>query len=88
MTKLEALEEEIGKLSASELAEFREWFAGWDVDEWDRQIERELHQANSTSCSRSRSRTISQATDARFKPRLRAYELPAAIFFCATTRIE
>jgi hypothetical protein len=39
MTKVQALEEEIGKLSASELAELRQWFAEWDADEWDREIE-------------------------------------------------
>jgi hypothetical protein len=41
MTKVEALEEEIGKLSASELAELREWFAEWNADKWDREIERD-----------------------------------------------
>jgi hypothetical protein len=41
MTKVQALEEEIGKLSASELAELREWFAEWDADKWDREIERD-----------------------------------------------
>jgi len=41
MTKVEALEEEIGKLSATELAELREWFAERDAEEWDREIERD-----------------------------------------------
>ncbi|HEX7681178.1 MAG TPA: hypothetical protein VF713_23780 [Thermoanaerobaculia bacterium] len=41
MTKVEALEEEIGKLSAAELAELRERFAERDADEWDREIERD-----------------------------------------------
>ena len=41
MTKVQALEEEIGKLSAVELAELREWFADREADEWDREIERD-----------------------------------------------
>jgi hypothetical protein len=46
MTRVEALQEEIRKLSVSELAEFREWFDEWDADEWDadewdREIERD-----------------------------------------------
>ena len=41
MTKVEALEEEIGKLSAVELAELRAWFAEREADEWDREIERD-----------------------------------------------
>jgi len=41
MTKVEALKEESGKLSASELAELREWFTALDADEWDREIERD-----------------------------------------------
>jgi len=41
MTKVQALEEEIGKLSEAELAELREWFAERDAEEWDREIERD-----------------------------------------------
>lgn len=41
MTKVQALEEEIGKLSAAELAELREWFAERDAEEWDREIEQD-----------------------------------------------
>ncbi|MBI2909203.1 MAG: hypothetical protein HYX92_16280 [Chloroflexi bacterium] len=42
MTKVEKLEEEIKKLSRSELAAFREWFRAHDSDEWDRQIEEDI----------------------------------------------
>ncbi len=42
MTKVEALESEIEKLSPAELAAFREWFAKYDADEWDRQIEEDV----------------------------------------------
>jgi hypothetical protein len=41
MTKLEALEEEIKKLSPEEWAQLREWLLERDADEWDRQIERD-----------------------------------------------
>jgi len=39
MTKVQALEEEIGKLSEVVLAELRQWFAECGADEWDREIE-------------------------------------------------
>ena len=42
MTKVETLESEIKKLSPAELAAFREWFAKYDADEWDRQIEEDV----------------------------------------------
>ena len=41
MNKLESLEHEVEKLSAEELAAFREWFATYDADAWDEQIERD-----------------------------------------------
>ena len=39
MGKVEALEREVEKLSPAELTAFREWFANYDADAWDRQIE-------------------------------------------------
>ena len=42
MSRLEQIETEISSLSTEELAEFRRWFAEFDSDAWDRQIEREL----------------------------------------------
>ncbi len=41
MTTLEALEEQIKKLSPEELAQLRNWFLERDAEEWDRQIERD-----------------------------------------------
>lgn len=41
MTRLQALEEEIEKLSPGELAELQEWLAGREADAWDREIERD-----------------------------------------------
>lgn len=39
MSKVETLEREVEKLSAEELAAFRDWFAKYDADAWDRQME-------------------------------------------------
>jgi hypothetical protein len=41
MTRVQAIEEEIRKLSASELAELRDWLLEHDWAEWDREIERD-----------------------------------------------
>jgi succinate dehydrogenase flavin-adding protein (antitoxin of CptAB toxin-antitoxin module) len=41
MTKVEALEREVEKLSPEELASFRDWFAEYDWQAWDLQIERD-----------------------------------------------
>ncbi len=38
---LKELEKAVAKLSPDELAEFREWFHRFDMDEWDRQIARD-----------------------------------------------
>jgi len=42
MTKVEKIEQEIQRLTPSELAAFREWFQRYDADAWDRQIERDI----------------------------------------------
>jgi hypothetical protein len=39
MTKVEALEQEISKLTAEELAELRDWLLALDDQQWDEQIE-------------------------------------------------
>jgi hypothetical protein len=39
MSKVESLEHEVEKLTPEELAAFRDWFATYDADAWDRQIE-------------------------------------------------
>ena len=41
MTRVEALEREVEKLTAEELAAFRDWFAEYHWQVWDRQIERD-----------------------------------------------
>lgn len=39
MSKVEAIEEQIEKLSSDELAAFRRWYAAFDAEAWDRQFE-------------------------------------------------
>ena len=39
MSKLEQVESQIEELSPQELAAFREWFAEYDAEQWDRQFE-------------------------------------------------
>ena len=39
MTRVEALEKEIEKLSPEELTELRDWILEYDWQRWDRQIE-------------------------------------------------
>jgi hypothetical protein len=38
MSKVEAIEQQIEKLSADELAAFRRWYAAFDAEVWDRQF--------------------------------------------------
>jgi len=42
MTKVESLEREVENLNSEELAAFRAWFATYDADAWDEQIERDV----------------------------------------------
>ena len=42
MGKIERLEKEIQNLSAGELVEFRQWYAQFDADAWDAQIEADV----------------------------------------------
>jgi len=42
MEKVEKIEREVQKLSAEELAKFRQWFAGFDAEAWDRQFEEDV----------------------------------------------
>jgi len=39
VTALQTAEKSVATLSAEELAEFRKWFAEFDADAWDAQIE-------------------------------------------------
>ena len=42
MSNLEAIEQQIEKLSSEELAAFRSWYAAFDAESWDRQIEADV----------------------------------------------
>jgi hypothetical protein len=39
MTNIEAIEQQISRLSPEELAQFREWYVDFDALVWDREIE-------------------------------------------------
>jgi hypothetical protein len=41
MGNVKAIEKAVASLPSSELAEFRRWFAEFDADAWDRQIEQD-----------------------------------------------
>lgn len=42
MGKIENLEAQVRALSPEELARFREWFAQFDAEAWDRQLEADV----------------------------------------------
>ena len=42
MTKVEAIEHQIRQLSPEEISALREWFAAFDAEVWDRQIESDV----------------------------------------------
>ena len=42
MSKVEAIEEQIEKLSPDELATFRRWYASFDAEAWDRQFDADV----------------------------------------------
>ncbi len=42
MSKVEKIEHEVATLSPPELAKFRVWYAEFDADAWDRQIEQDV----------------------------------------------
>lgn len=42
MDKVERLEEQVQRLSADELAQFRAWFLEYDWAVWDKQVERDV----------------------------------------------
>jgi hypothetical protein len=42
MSKVERAEQQVKQLSPEELAVFREWFASFDAEVWDRQLEADI----------------------------------------------
>lgn len=45
-TDIDDLAEQVANLSEEELAEFRQWFAEYDAELWDRQFERDVEAGN------------------------------------------
>lgn len=39
MSKIEIIEQQVASLRPAELASFRQWFASFDAEAWDREIE-------------------------------------------------
>jgi hypothetical protein len=42
MSTLQEIEKAVRHLSSDDLARFRHWFAEWDAEAWDRQIEADV----------------------------------------------
>jgi hypothetical protein len=42
MTNLQEIEKAVSQLSPEELSAFRDWFAGFDAEIWDRELERDV----------------------------------------------
>ena len=42
MEKVEQIEREVQEFSTEELARFRQWFAAFDAEAWDRQFEEDV----------------------------------------------
>jgi len=42
MNRVQEIEQEVEKLSPGELADFRDWFAQYDAEAWDRQLEQDF----------------------------------------------
>jgi hypothetical protein len=42
MERVEKVEREVQEFSAEELAKFRQWFAAFDAEAWDRQFEADV----------------------------------------------
>jgi hypothetical protein len=65
MGKIEKLEQQIRDLSEQELAELRRWFAEFDAEVWDRQIEAD---AKSGKLDRLGDKALRDHAEGRTKP--------------------
>ena len=66
MTKVEKLERDIAMLSGKELAEFRRWYAEFDGEVWDRQVEAD---AQSGALDRLSDEALADHAAGRSRPR-------------------
>jgi hypothetical protein len=53
MSRVEQLEQQISALDQDELRALREWFARFDADDWDRQIESDVKSGKLTRLAKS-----------------------------------
>jgi hypothetical protein len=67
---LKELEKAITGLSPEELAEFREWFHRFDMDEWDRQIARDAEAGRLDHLIEEARRNIEEGNLRRLCPKL------------------
>src|SRR5712692_5085159 len=56
MGKVKNIEHQVAALSPDELASFREWFAAFDAEAWDRQFEADVAAGKLASYTRSETR--------------------------------
>ena len=65
MGKIENLEKQIEELSDEELARLRQWFAEYDAEKWDRQIEAD---AKAGKLDRLAEKALRDHAEGRTKP--------------------
>jgi hypothetical protein len=65
MTRLERIEQEVAELSPEELERFRAWFAAFDAEAWDREIERDARSGRLDSLA---DRALADHAAGRTKP--------------------
>jgi hypothetical protein len=52
MTKVQEIEQQISHLTPEELAVFRKWFADFDAEIWDRQLESDVQEGKLDALAR------------------------------------
>ncbi len=65
MSKVKNIESQIKELSSEELAAFRQWFAEFDADAWDRQFEADVKAGKLDGLA---ARALQDHADGRSKP--------------------
>ena len=65
MSKVQAIEEQIEKLSLDELAAFRRWYAAFDAETWDHQFEGDVTAGNLDALAE---KALSAHTSGQSKP--------------------
>jgi len=80
MRKLEDVEEQIRNLSGTELAEFRKWYAKFDAQGWDTQIDADVKSGKLDKLAEA-------ARKAHQEARAQSCEASASPDFTTTTRL-